>query len=84
MQMIEEEEVEVPVSKVKEAADVKEDAEKVPSGGEAKMEDAESGSTENGAPAEEKTAKLETDTPKVTSIQHSSICRVCYMGIHEV
>lgn len=63
--MIEEEEVEVPVSKTEAAVDVKEDA--MPSA-DAKPEDAD-GSAENGA-ADEKPVKMETDAPKVQFICH--------------
>lgn len=64
MQMIEEEEVEVPVSKTEAAAEVKDDA--MPSA-DAKPEDAELGSAENGV-ADEKPVKMETDAPKVQFI----------------
>lgn len=64
LQMIEEEEVEVPVSKAEAATDAKEEA--MPSA-DAKPEDGDLGSAENGA-ADEKPVKMETDTPKVQFI----------------
>jgi heat shock protein 4 len=75
--MIEEEEVEVPVSRTEAAADVKDDA--MPSA-DAKPEDAELGSAENGAA---EPVKMETDAPKPEVVKKKKTKRAD-VPVHEV